>query len=437
VCNILLAGYLFGDEWWTRWNSLGVFSDDVDHMSNCFKIASDIIKTAAPNFENWTYYVENNCLSGYRSLPFPGFNLKKEVEALANNNYVHKWSEDRVAFKQQVRKSLFRLPRKWNTRMTFLEYIKSKLWITAGSSSIGHYEIMLDDKKIRIKCRKNMVIDVYTDEELYKLCMASDSQTNFVLIKQELGKVRLAVSSDFFTYLKMAYKYYCSSNFDKNVESIVSGESPNEQINRHREFLQYCKSYYGMPFDFASFDHQPKTYELQDIDDVISEIGRLNVDPDNLPEYDRICSSIHDSFDNSELIAREGLVVDEKGPSPEIVLAVINNLMSGLGLTAVYGSCWNKVVSDIAENKVKLKEQTGITGIKSWKKGDDTSMFAKSVSALKAMYEVYCEMNIDSSPGKFSIMYGKNEFLRTFFDDEGLWLSSTRVTRYYATKTLE
>jgi len=407
VCNLMIFTCLFGSSWFDFWDSIYTFGKDVEHMTKVMKRVSDIIKTSGAHLPDWELFVECSGMSGYRNLPFPGFDYESEVKHLADAGIEHRWSEDKKWFAQYCHDKLYRLPRKWNKKLTFLQFLQSDIWLTSGSSSLGHYIIVIDGVENRIKCKKNMIKDIFTPEELEELCLNHKTQENSVVVKNELGKVRLAVSSDVLTYFSMAYIGYCSSKFYEDWDSVVSGESVNDQINRLNQMVSQCKDKFGMPYDYASFDHQPETHELKSIYSVMAEVGIQNT-----PDRSTFLTLFHNTlgaFDKATLYTRAN--VDDH--NVEMTLPIRGGLMSGLFITAIVGNGWNKVVTDL--NKDMLQERgKDIRDLTSYIKGDDSSFFSKDASLLQEMELGYRKMNVKGGVGKFSIMWGRNEFLRTW-----------------------
>jgi hypothetical protein len=400
VCNILHSVIVYGVKWFWTWFRTGCFSYDVKYMIEIMSKVSNKIKLLGCNLPDWQIYVENQGLSGYRNLPMEGFDYMEQAKDLANGGIKHWWSEDEKLFEQIVNRLLVKVPKKWNRRMSFREYLDSGIWSTSGSSTVGRVVIEIGGKLKTIKARKNMILDMYTVDELYTMCMSQVGQQNFVIVKSELGKVRLAVASDLANYLLMSYQAYCASDFYKEWEGCVSGEAPNVQFKRMLETLFELEGKWAMPYDYAGYDHQPELHELRACASVVSTVGRANVD--DLEEYDKISKIIRDGWTNATLTTRN---IDGFEPT---TLKVTGGLMSGLYLTAILGNAWNKVATTI--NTV-ISDAPGV----SYKlKGDDSSFISEKKDELQRLERGYRTMNIKGGVGKFSILQGNSEFLRVW-----------------------
>jgi len=413
VCNIVISSIVYGYEWFENLKLAGIWTENHDTMITKLKYMGNMVKLYHADFNDWQNYTELAGLTGYKNLPEKDFDYDQEVKNLAHAGEKHPWTENGFNFEEEAISSLYKLPERWNKKMSLLEFIKSKVWITNGASSEGYYTVEFFDKEgaktKRVKCRKNMVMDILTPEEIYELCMHANFQTNNVLVKSELGKVRLAVSSDFATYINMCYMNYCASDFYLQWKNVVSGESTSEQIDRLNRMVLLCLRLFGMPFDYQGFDHQPTTEELLAIIKVLIRVGRQNAY--DLEEYDRLASNTIEGFKNSTL--------KSKNPQTALVLIlkVLGGLMSGLFLTAFIGNGWNRVVTDINKKIIHNITNMNMTDLEEYIKGDDSSFYSDDKYKLQLMEYVYKRLNIKAAPEKFSIMFGNNEFLRTWVRD--------------------
>jgi len=134
--------------------------------------------------ELWRYFVELGCLSGYRLLPWPGYDADKDTEELATGGLFHDMF---ITFKEWAAKIL-NGPTKNLKYMTFRQYLESGVWLTAGSSSVGKVEIEYQGKVKEVKCRKNMVIDALTIDDIEAMCKTKETQTSTAFVKNELAR---------------------------------------------------------------------------------------------------------------------------------------------------------------------------------------------------------------------------------------------------------
>jgi hypothetical protein len=390
-------------QWFKRLKICGVFELEVFDACEALKVLNNVLKSVA-YIEGWPIeiFCENASLSGFRNPPVPGFKLADEAEKLAGSGSAT--SIDMNTFNWMCRKHLTVSAIKDKKPTGLLEDIRDGAWATSGSSSVGKLSVLVDQEKVKIKCRKNMVPYMYTPEQLYDLCLTTEDQINTTITKSELGKVRLAVGGDLATYLKMNWLLKFLNRSYVRWKGIVLEETEPERQRRILSDQKWLKEgAWGLPFDFASFDHQATTEQIVAILSVLFERGRRNVPDGILAEYDLVVKNVLDGFDKS------WLVDTESGRS----YRVTGGLMSGLRVTSLIGNAWNLIVTemvldDLAKHGVKVKSKSIL--------GDDASILFKSQKDGWAAYFGYRKLGILPGVGKFSVLYKRTEFLRQTID---------------------
>lgn len=417
VCNVLNATRVYGTDWFDTINKHGWFAlADVELAKSLGKL-SNLIKTNGLTTK-YLPYVEFGGISGYLLLPYEYFDYLEEVKRLAAGGNKHSWLEGEFLDKW-VHLCLFTRPKKWNKRMSFREWIDSDMWGTAGSSDQHKIYFKIGEKWKKIKPRKNMIRFLFTTDEIYKICMTRPGKEKAIaIIKNEPGKVRLAVAASFPEYMREAYVMYCASKFYEQWADCVSGETPLEQINRIVQTEEQLSGRWSMPYDFAEFDHQPETKELVSMWKVVAEVGSENVD--DTDEYNEINSIILESWENQTLSTRPNASYD----GPEQTFDVEGGLLSGKYITSVFGNGWNKVVQDFAASYVYARNKAAqFNKIK----GDDSMLISDSENKLQLLNKTLIGMNIKGGAGKFSILHQQSEFLRTWFTTERAYGYANRV----------
>jgi transposase len=406
ITNLAVATAVFGLEWFLRWKSLGAFDADLAHYIAVTKKVHDLGKSTGLRDVNWTWYVECSTMSGYRNPPFPGFDVVAEAKALANggdehNYFGHSWRALCHEF----------LPMRYHQApyVAFAEWVKSADWLTSGASSVGRLRLTTaDGKAINIKARKNMVADVVDLGELAETALHETGQVNYTIIKSELGKLRLAVAGDIYTYLKMTWINGLLGGAYYDWPGNTSEESFTTQTKRMARMLELCAVRLGLPYDYAGFDHQPQTEEILGIVDVLCDHARLNVPRRGLREYDAIVSNVRLGFLNSTLEVREG-----KGLAASF--HVEGGLMSGLRWTSVVGNAWNSVMTGLAM-KLLVAWGMDVSQIERYIRGDDSAIFVPNWATGAAMNLAYDAVGAKAGAGKFSLQEHAMEFLRVWFD---------------------
>lgn len=415
VLNLGWAYYVMGSEWWWRMLKYGAFDDGVEHYVKVCKYLNDFIKTKPFLKPERFLYVECATFVGYRNPPYPGFDVEVEAQKLAAGGEVHSypagWSFESLA-EEALAMSPVAVP-----FVGFDDYIKQCQWLTTGSSSIGYLHFSTPDgDEHKIKCRKNFVPDVVELDALIAACRTHRGQQNRTIIKSELGKIRLAVAADLENYLMMTWINHLIGGAYKQWAGSTIEETVSEQVERMIRMLELCSKCYGLPFDYAAFDHQPTTEELKVIVRMLIRVARHNVPPEHFHDFDLISKSVLDSFDDSTLTVRT-----DNGDKE---YRVTGGLMSGLRWTSVVGNGWNSVMTFAV---VKMLAQCGIntTDIERYIRGDDSAIFTSDPFRAMLIADGYKRLNVLGGVGKFSVRKNEMEFLR-------VWYTQHRVYGYPA-----
>lgn len=404
--NLVTAFALFGLDWFTRLKWLGAFDHDLTHYTNVTKEVSNILKVKQHHILDWRNYVELSNLTGYRNPPFPGFDAVVETEKLAEggldfNLLGHNW-------KDVVREAL---PMNYH-RVNYLSFncfVEGASWLTAGSSSVGKLHILADGKEIKVKCRKNTVADVVDLEELAQAARINDRQENYSIIKSELGKLRMAVASDIYTYLQMTWINYLLGGAYKDWPGSTIEEDPVTQSNRLARMLELAAKSFGLPYDYAAFDHQPTTEQLVEIVRHLIAHARLNVPDSDVADFDLIAQNVVTGFRKATLEVR--------ADQTRKVFKVTGGVMSGLRWTTVLGNGWNSCMTKLVE---KILTQLGVNTdtIARFIRGDDSAIFTDTWSTATLFDQGYKALGVQGGAGKYSIRYHEMEFLRVWFADK-------------------
>lgn len=278
----------------------------------------------------------------------------------------------------------------------FSEYVKSLRWATSGSSSVGRVYYIDEHKALRhFKPRKNMVTALLTPEQIWTLVQNWDGRiVNTPVIKNELGKIRLAIASNLESYI---YEAYCLDMFGhsfKNWGGITLDETVTEEVERTQLDIENLrKSEFALPWDFAKFDHQVRKTEIQDI------LTRLKsyCDKRTWQVWDMVIGS----YDKAVLT----------NPQTGYSVAVTNGLQSGQRTTSLIGNTWNAICTQIARQKANHlmgKEEHVRIGIR----GDDTYILSKNPKYLYLLRLSFASLMIVGHDRKFSIRQWSFEFLR-------------------------
>lgn len=405
VQNLIIATNVFGITWFRRWSWLGAFDGDLAHFISVAKKVHDLIKSFGVYEKDWVNYVECTTMGGYRNPPFPGFDVVEEAKKLAEGGDRHDYfggSWDALV------KRYLPMNYRYVEYIPFKEWVAKAEWLTAGASSVGYVELTLPDgKKKKVKARKNMVADVIDLGDLADMSLQNVEQVNYAIIKSELGKLRIAVAGDIFTYLKMTWVNSLLGGAYKDWPGNTTEEDFLTQTKRLARMLELCSRKFGLPYDYAGFDHQPTTQEIKGIVTHLCSHARLNVPLSGLGEFDTIVSEILIGFDNARL--------DVRGEN-EASFRVTGGLMSGLRWTSVVGNGWNTVITGLVTSLLAV---WGIDTdkIERYIRGDDSAIYVDNWATGVLMNEGYKMVGAKAGEGKFALRKGEMEFLRVWFDD--------------------
>ncbi|ACU32789.1 RNA-dependent RNA polymerase [Artivirus ni] len=295
--------------------------------------------------------------------------------------------------------------------ISFEKYVKEGYWITSGSSSIGKVNWSYDGDLGKFKARKNMLLDLYTPDEIYKMAVEWDGKLeNRVFIKDELAKRRLAVASNIEAYLNQGYIFYLFGHGFKNWKYITLDETPGETHLRNCETIKALKDgCFALPFDFKGFDRQPTIWEVKQITKRVIDQIKYLVPPQDRHLFTKIAAKNISCYDNNYLYS----------PLTKETKKQTNGIPSGIRPTSFIGNVWNMITTDIARDQTSLilgKDNIRLIALK----GDDTKILAKDFMTCLVFRYSYQAINAVGENSKFGIMQNCCEFLRTEISTQGV-----------------
>jgi hypothetical protein len=382
-------------------------------------------------------FAEVGALTGYRNPPFPGFNQVEDARDLAQSGAKHGLDTEESVWLQKFRTAATAITSAARvepvTYMTLREFVTNGDWATSGASSEGYLHWDYLGQHGKVKCRKNLVRLALTDDQIYSIAIASlYLQMNSTVVKPELGKIRIAVAGDLGTYLTMSWLNYLCHSVYKHWPHSTLEETMPEQIDRTNAMLNSLIQAYGLPFDFKGFDHQAALAEIKILCDIFFRLGSVNVPyapvlQTDLPDikddallqvidqktfHEYIYQHVISAFDNSFLTVR-----DEH--QREVKFKITGGLESGLRITSLIGNFWNMTITKMAMDN--LKELGLSVPFSDYLRGDDSSISSIRYAAVLLMRLSYASMNAVGVDGKFGIHYQETEFLRQWYNQDGLY----------------
>lgn len=349
----------------------------------------------------WQIFAELKNLTGYRFLPWEGFDAKADTIEFATGGALHDmyhsfthWLKDAIG-PLNSKSSSFK-------PLTFLQFITSNHWITAGASTEGKIVIIYDGKQHKVKCRKNVVKDVIEISALHKAAIDSTQQIAHAFAKYETGKIRIAVTGDLLSYLKMAWLAYLAEYSYKRWPETTRQEDGLARTTRMLAIIDACKAgVFGLAWDFKGFERQVQTAESKIIQSQVNDQAIANY-----PSSADVAQNVMDTFDNSTLIGMDGTAYQITGGLP-----------SGILGTSYIGDGFNLAASQAA---IKLLVALGGTKAQSRLiQGDDASYMDQNPHILQMIDWLLTRMGFVAGDGKFGIVGGSTEFLRVSYDKDG------------------
>lgn len=378
---------------------VGIFDAGLNtFMTNASRLSTKIkFSNLTDDLSYAVRFIELDVLTGYRNLPDPSFNYWRDVSQLASSGRApQNWE-----FKKDVLRSLF--PVEQVVLPKFEEWVESLVWLTAGSSSIGKVTVEVDGEKVKFRARKNCVPYVLTLEEVLDVVRKQDRCVNKAILKNELKKVRIAVASDIANYLLQAYFLAGIGDSYKNWPGNTLAETAEEERDRLRKMAKMSEDAYGLPFDYAQFDHQPSRDEILAILARIRE--QLSLSDEQVRLYEQM---IHN-------LRMEVLVGEFEGVRREFRIS--GGLMSGYRITSLVGNCWNTWMTECA---AKISSDVfGFRPLAYWIRGDDSAVYFKQWHHAILFRTFYDLVQADGNDKKFGILWERMEFLRTAITPKG------------------
>jgi len=442
VPNLLNAAFLLsGDfDWFGFWDSLGAYDGGIAHWIVVTKFVSDKLKSNPRSTLPLFDLIECAALVGYRQLPFPGFKIYEDAVRLAHGGGRHGLvpAARLMIFSSLAEQALKMSPVAPWPWVSFEDYVLRGRWETSGSASIGRVEwsTTVGGKVVKgkFKARKNLIAEVVSESDMLTVATGDVRQDNYTIIKSEPGKLRLAVATDIKTYWRMDYVLLPLRHAYKDWAGSTVDETPREQTNRMREMLDTIITHFNLPFDYKEFDHQANTDEIVIIMAEIFKFSRMMVDDQHRAEYDRSCDIVIASFDKAYLIVKATTAAQAGEKTTPVLdgdtlletdqalvdffILVLGGVMSGWRFTSLLSNAWNSIMTLWV---IRLLEFIGVPmeAIRRWIRGDDSAISLSTYEQCLLFRLCYQAVGAESVTGKYGILFGESEFLRTRYDADG------------------
>lgn len=256
---------------------------------------------------------------------------------------------------------------------------------------------------------------VYDPLELADKAKNNRGQMNYSIVKSELGKLRITVTSDLYTYLQMSWVNVFFDNCYLTISGSTLEESPDDEIRRFFVILKALTDHYGIPFDYDKFDRQPTTAEIIWILICFFDRVQARVPPAHKAEFYEITENILFAFRHSKI----GIKAED------VFFAVLGGLMSGIRWTSLIGNVWNTINSSVVIRFVDDLTDKYVSETLFYIRGDDSLLLTRDLGVAYLTASAYSVFGIEGGAGKFSVQSGSAEFLRQ-------WFVGKSVIGYYA-----
>jgi hypothetical protein len=396
-------------EVFTNLDTMGMFDGGyLTYVTNTKRLSTVLKKTnLTTDWSKTLWYFELDCMSGYRNAPDPTFDYRRDVSALANSGHL----TTNESYKDKVLANI--LPVKQTMVPSFRDWVSSLVWVTAGSSSIGKMRVVVEEgeKKVSFKARKNCVPFIYSVDELIDVVNSTNECINVAVIKNEVGKLRVAVASDIGNYLLQAYMLAQIGDSYKVWTGNTLGETADEERSRLQKMMYLCKGRYCLPFDYANFDHQPSTLEIKKI--LYRIFGQLQLTDESQTLFRQMMSNL----DRQWLTGRDGEL--------NLKLRVQGGLMSGYRITSLIGNAWNSWMTETCQNLAH--NIFGFKAVAYYIRGDDSAVFFDEWWHAAVFRDLYARVQAVGNNAKFGILWERCEFLRTVITPGGCYAYPARA----------
>lgn len=455
LMNVCLWSLCLTDREWAAAQALRLFERGLDGFVKAAKRLSSAIKTRASTLSD--KFKEMQVLAGYRLTPMPGFDLLSRAEGMVDNDIAVFNDGD---FDRVLELATPMTP-KAVERLSFREWFALGSWQRAGSASLGGYEWVTADDRGKAPIRKNLLLDLFDEAELFAWVVRYPAhQWNKAIEKNERTKVRLAVSGDFPNYVRTAYLLYYLNGAYKQWPGNTMGEDLAEQTDRELLMLQALTSGVGVPFDFEGFDLQPM---LDQLASVARRVGRVaSAASGGHPDVIEVARLVEAAVTDAWLEVREHRTLrvaklwvsspdgaaaaaglpfepptgvgwtagdadaDWTGVAPFLsvlaetvaaaTLRMRHSLASGGGLTSLSGNAFN---STLATKAAEIMRAIGSDTLQArYVRGDDTSGVGRNYGVARLFIEVMRALGVRIAEGAFGLRRGEGEFLRQRYSDK-------------------
>lgn len=377
-------------------------------LSNSAKLLTPAPGAPADLVNTWRASIECQNMFGHMLSSYSGVDVDDGAADLANSGLPlelpHTTLINALTFLQGFGDKRRFTP----TYSDFLDYVRSGEWVTAGSARGFKFDCTVESENIEIRGNKLQFFSLSNLEAVASRSWNSTSINASAFLKEELSKVRVAVSADMESYLKMSYISARCGAWLYEIPGMTAEESPAEELARTTWMLGGISQKYIMSYDFAAFDHQPPMSHVVACVDVLT--SRISDPPYSDGFYVK----------NNLRVSHQNCFIH----TPTRKYTVSGGIMSGTRWTSAVGNLWNLGIMTCALSALCTYCRPSI---EIYVRGDDVWAEASRPDELMAFKLILDGFGVKAGDGKFGIQLARGEFLRQSFGEWGTHMYASRT----------
>jgi len=402
----------------------GAIVPDPTSTAKNLKNVDTIAKLWGPKFDkNWDLYMGVAAMLGYPMAPFLAEDLLEAATSLVVGDIEKKWYHGGKwtdvgyydKWRTVIKGILERTECRVKNEISFEDYVADPdLWGTAGNAYTAEkkFDVTVDGKKARLT--KAQLGECVPPETLIEIVRNREQATHKTLLKSEIGKVRLAVNSDFFQYLLDSWVYYrLGKNTIKGHLPFTLAENNQQSVEREIRMAESCKdpNKIKVPSDYSEFDRNISKDENKIYHEEINK-----KDPDKGDEWSAkfMALSENEILTGSRQMDKFEVKVEEK-----FKLKVEHGLLSGKYETSQVGSTFNDSWNTITNDALK-DQQMEVAPLDHFVQGDDSHMDTYSIAYAVNYLKTINKIGVVVNERKNFLSRDRTEYLRKVYTTRGI-----------------
>jgi len=356
---------------------------------------------------NWKYYVNWELLSGYRARQ-PITTFTQEVRDWVSGDKKHTILGSEALFLQTFRegvKECFSFREQLREQKSIDNFLSEFFTapVSGGFYAKKKYQTLMGGGKMKNK--KNIVGMTLSLDQLKQMLLDGTPQVAKTIQKQEPGKVRAVINSNYELYLKMSYFYTFLEQVFKNHPYLTLFQDEKYQLRmKEKMAAATADDTVKVPIDQSHFDFQQNMcmhhIVLDELQDLFKEI---------LPnkEWEPVFEALRSEMTSGSVRNGDEQIPFEKG------------VLSGWKWTAMLDSIYN--YAEIYCARKIVKSQIGYDPVLFLQcMGDDDALTTRNYAEAILIVEAMTSMDFEVNPKKFFMSTDRDEYLRQVYTDKNV-----------------